>query len=102
MLRSKFLSLLGLVAIGGAGVLYGFTGNNPAAKAASCGCCVAELCACEPCVCSCEGPCAPGCEDCAECCATCPGCTAGTAALKPAAVESAATCGSGCCSKVAK
>lgn len=104
MLRSKFLALLGLLAISGAGVLYGFSSSIPTAKAAGCACCVAELCTCGPCVCSCEGPCAPGCVDCADCCKDCAGCTAATTAatVKSDAVQPAATCGSGCCSKVAK
>lgn len=100
MLRSKFLSLLGLAAIGGAGALYGFSSSNTTAKAAGCSCCVAELCTCGPCVCSCEGSCPAGCEDCADCCKDCAGCTA--AAATTAAVKPAATCESGCCSKVAK
>jgi hypothetical protein len=99
MLRSKFLSLLGLLAVGGAGALYGFSSSKPAAKAAGCGCCVTELCSCEPCVCSCEGPCPAGCENCADCCKDCAGCTA---AAVTAAANPAATCESGCCSKVAK
>ncbi len=99
MLRSKFLALMGLLAVGGAGALYGFTGGSkPAAKTAACGCCVADLCTCEPCVCSCEGPCAEDCDKCADCCATCPGCASAAAAV---AATPAATCESGCCAKTA-
>jgi hypothetical protein len=100
MLRSKFLSLLGLLAVGGAGALYGFTGTSkPAAKAATCGCCVADLCTCAPCVCSCEGPCGEACDKCAECCATCPGCASTTAAALTSEAATPAACASGCCAQ---
>ncbi len=95
MLRSKFLGLLGLVAIGGAGVLYGFTGNNSVVnKAASCPCCVAAGCTGEGCNCPCDGVCDDECQSCADCCGACPGCATTTAAMKPAAA-----CGSSCCAK---
>jgi len=99
MLRSKFLGLLCLLAIGGAGALYGFTNSKATAEGGACGCCVADLCSCAPCVCSCEGPCPANCEDCADCCEDCAGCTAAavTAAAKPAAA-----CESGCCTEVVK
>lgn len=99
MLRSKFLALLGILAVSGAGALYGFSSSKTTANAAGCGCCVTELCTCGPCVCSCEGPCAESCDDCADCCKDCAGCTAAATAV---AVKPAASCESGCCSKVAE
>lgn len=96
MLRSKFLSLLALAAIGGAGALYGFSNSTPTAKSAGCACCVAELCSCGPCVCSCDGPCTESCDDCADCCQDCAGCTAAATA---AAAKPAVSCETGCCSK---
>lgn len=97
MLRSKFLALLGLLAVGGVGALYGFTNGKPTAKAASCPCCVASGCTGIGCDCPCDGVCGDNCKSCADCCGACPGCADATAA---AAVKPAATCGS-CCTKTA-
>lgn len=101
MLRSKFLSLLGLLAIGGAGAMYGFAGTKPVSKAASCPCCVAAGCTGEGCNCPCDGNCGDSCQSCADCCGACPGCATSTAAVKTEAVKPAAACGTSCCSKTA-